>query len=297
MEVAVHEEPGREATGTGPPRPYPVIALTPSASLREAINSHWRVYLMEFTEVGTLLLSTCTFGTLIYSNDSPLRNVDLSLSLRMFLMGTAVALTTLLIIRSPFGRRSGAHFNPAITLTYFWLRRVHRWDAACYVMAQFAGGITGVLVAREGLGMGLSAAPVRYVVTVPGNHGSAAAFAGEYCLAALLMGIVLYSSNHRLLVRFTPLLVALLTICYYTFSSSISGFSVNPARSLSSALFAWIWQGIWIYFLAPCLGMLTAAAIYIRFIGANRVYCAKVFHDRRSPCPFYCHFERVYEET
>ncbi len=272
------------------PRPYLVTALAPSASLREAVNTHWRVYLMEFTELGALMLSTCSFGTLIYSNDSPLRNIDLSLSLRMLLMGAAIAITTFLIIRSPFGRRSGAHFNPAITLTYFWLQRVHRWDAFCYVVAQFAGGVTGVLVAREGLGMRLSAAPVRYVVTVPGGYGSLVAFAGEYCLAGILMGVVLYSSNHRPLVRFTPLLVALLTICYYTFSSSISGFSVNPARSFSSALFAWIWQGIWIYFLAPCLGMLTAAAIYVRLMGRNRVYCAKVFHDLRSPCPFRCQF-------
>lgn len=66
-----------------------------------------------------------TFGTLLYSYDSPLATVDLSLSLRMLLMGAAVALTTFLIIRSPFGRQSGAHFNQAITLTYFWLRRVH----------------------------------------------------------------------------------------------------------------------------------------------------------------------------
>lgn len=280
-----------------PTRPYLVTALAASASLREAVSVHWGVYLMEFTELGVLMLSTCSFGTLLYSNDLPLNDLNLSISLRMLLMGVAIAATTFLIIRSPFGRRSGAHFNPAITLTYFWLRRVHRWDAACYVMAQFAGGITGVLIAREVLGVRLSAPPVRYVVTLPGNHGSAAAFAGEYCLAGVLMGVVLYASNHRRLVHFTPLLVALLTVCYYTFSSSISGFSVNPARSVSSGLFAWIWQGVWIYVLAPCLGMLTAAAIYIRIMGRDRVYCAKVFHDVRSPCPFRCQFERVYRET
>jgi aquaporin Z len=108
------------------------------------------------------------------------------------------------------------------------------------------------------------------------------------------MGIVLYASNHRLLVRFSPILVALLTVSYYAFCSSISGFSVNPARTFSSALFAWVWQGIWIYFSAPCLGMLTSAAIYIKRMGPNRVYCAKVFHDRRSTCAFYCHFESLF---
>jgi len=135
------------------------------------------------------------------------------------------------------------------------------------------------------------------MVTLPGVYGSPVAFLGEFLLSGILMSTVLYASNKRLLARFTPGLVALLTIFYFLLSSSISGFSVNPARSFSSALFAWIWHGIWIYFSAPCLGMLTAAAVYIRRMGLNHVYCAKVFHDMRSPCPFPCHFERVYEKS
>jgi aquaporin Z len=278
-------------------RQYPVMALAPSASLAEALTAHWRFYLMEGVELGALMLSTCCSGTLLYSADSPLSHLDLSRPLKSMLMGVAIAATTFLIIRSPFGRRSGAHFNPAITLTYFWLGRVHRWDAVSYVMAHFFGGATGVLAAREILGMSLSAAPVSYVVTVPGSHGIPVAFVGEFLLSGLLMGIVLYASNHRLVVHFTPLLVASLTVFYYTLSTSISGFSVNPARSFSSALFAWVWYGIWIYFLAPSIGMLTSAAIYSRAAGADRVYCAKVFHDLQSPCPFRCAFERVYQQT
>jgi aquaporin Z len=110
------------------------------------------------------------------------------------------------------------------------------------------------------------------------------------------MGVVLFATNHRHLARFSPLLVALLTVFYYGLCSSISGFSVNPARSFSSAFFAWIWQGLWIYFAAPCLGMVTAAAIYVRAIGPSGVYCAKVFHDLQSPCPFRCRFEELMRE-
>jgi aquaporin Z len=251
---------------------------------------------MEGTEIAALMLNTYICGTLLYSGDSPLNYVDLSPTFRSILMGTAIAITTFLIIRSPFGRRTGAHFNPAVTLTFFWLGRVHRWDAACYIMAHFAGAIAGLLAALQILGPRLSAPPVQYLVTLPGSHGSLIAFFGEFLLSALLMAVVLYASNHRLLTRFTPLFVALLTVSYFAVSSSISGFSVNPARSFSSALFAWIWRGIWIYFLAPCLGMLTAAALYIRSKGPNSVYCAKVFHDLRSTCPFSCHFDRVYQE-
>jgi aquaporin Z len=254
---------------------------------------HWREYLMEASELGALMLCICLFGAVLYSNASPLIRFALSRSEDAAIMGACVAATTWAIIRSPFGRRTGAHFNPAITLTYFCLGRIHRWDAFCYVMAQFSGALAGVFIARQILGRSLSAEPVRYVVTTPGSHGGAAAFLAEFLLSALLMGVVLFATNHRALAQFSPLLVAAVTVFYFALCSSISGFSVNPARTFSSALFAWVWRGIWIYFVAPCLGMLAAAGLYVRAFGTNGVYCAKVFHDLHSTCPFPCRFIQV----
>jgi aquaporin Z len=259
---------------------------------------HWREYLMEGTEIASLMLSICVFGTLLYSGDSLFTNYFvMSLGIRSVLMGIAIAVTTYLIICSPFGRRSGAHFNPAITITFLWLRRIHHWDAVCYVSAHFIGAVVGVAVARQIFGVRLSSAPVLYLVTLPGAYGRLPALIAEFLLSGLLMGVVLYAANHRRLTRFSPIFVASLPIFYFALCSSISGFSVNPARTFSSALFAWIWQGIWIYFLGPCLGMLTSAAIYIRGSESDRVYCAKVFHDRKSPCPFPCHFDRLLQES
>jgi aquaporin Z len=252
---------------------------------------------MEGTELGSLMLSICICGSFLYSSESPLNYLALSRGIKSLLMGTAIAMTTLLIIYSPFGRRSGAHVNPAVTLTFLWLRRIHHWDAACYVVAHFAGAVVGVATAHQILGMRLSSAPVWYLVTLPGIHGRTVAFIAEFVSSALLMGIVLYASNHRRLARYSPLLVALFTIVYFGLCSSISGFSVNPARTFSSALFARIWEGIWIYFSAPCLGMLASAGIYINRMGSNRVYCAKVFHDRQSSCPFRCEFDSLFRDT
>ena len=251
---------------------------------------------MEAAELGALMFCTCLFSTLLYSAGSPLQKLALPERVKPVLMGVAVATVTFLIIRSPFGRRSGAHINPAITLTYLWLGRIHRWDAICYMTAHFTGAVVGVLLARLTLGKHLSSAPVRYVVTLPGMKGSLIAFAAELMLAAVLMGIVLFASNHRRLAPFSPLFVAMITVSFAALGSSISGFSVNPARSFSSALFAWLWRGIWIYFAAPALGMLGAAAAYIRTMGPNRVYCAKVFHDLQSPCPFPCRFYQLYQK-
>ena len=248
---------------------------------------------MEAVELGLLMICICLSGALVYSEDSPLRHLSLSLTAKSFLMGGIVAVSTFLIIRSKFGRRTGAHLNPAVTLAYLWLDRIHRWDAVSYVIAQFAGGLLGVFLAYGILGHHLSAPPVNYVVTLPGEYGRTIAFVAEFFLSALLMGIVLFATNHRSLTRFNPLMVALITVFYYVLGPSISGFSVNPARSFSSAFFAWIWHGIWIYFAAPSLGMLGAAAIYLRSMGPSSVYCAKLFHDLSSTCPFPCHFHEL----
>ncbi len=61
-------------------------------------------------------------------------------------MGLLMGLTAILIIYSPWGRQSGAHINPAVTLTFWRLGKVRTWDAIFYMLAQFAGGALGVLL-------------------------------------------------------------------------------------------------------------------------------------------------------
>jgi predicted DCC family thiol-disulfide oxidoreductase YuxK len=157
---------------------------------------------MEGTEIASLMLSICVFGTLLYSNDSPFTNYFvISRAIRSVLMGIAIAVTTYLIIRFPFGRRSGAYFNPAITVTFLWLRRIHHWDAVCYVSAHFVGAMVGVAIAREIFRLRLSSAPVLYLVTLPGAYGRLPAFIAEFLLSGLLMGVVLYAANHRCLTQ------------------------------------------------------------------------------------------------
>ncbi len=144
-------------------------------------------------------------------------------------------------------------------------------------------------------GANLSDFPVRYVVTLPGRNGTMIAFLAEFITSFVLMEVVLLATNHRRLARYTPLFVGLVTVFYYMLSVSLSGYSVNPARSFSSALFAHIWQGIWIYFIAPGFGMLAAATLYRKVAGAERIYCAKVFHDFQSNCPFNCRIAVLYD--
>jgi aquaporin Z len=248
---------------------------------------------MEGAELTVLMICICCAGTFAYGQKSPLARLHLSQMAKSAVMGTAVAAATYLIIHSPLGRRSGAHFNPALTTAYLFLRRIHRWDVLGYITAQFFGGILGVFLAQLFLGMALSDDPVRFAATTVGRHGELIAFAGEFFFAFALMAVVLFASNHRKLAPFSPIFVALMTVFFYLFSQSVAGYSANPARSLSSALFAMIWRGIWIFLLAPTLGMVVAALVYQRVMGEERIYCAKVFHDLTTPCPFNCRFHEL----
>lgn len=274
--------------------PFPITALSPNASMADAWKIHWREYGMEAAQLAVLMFFICLSASLLYGRRSPLHDLTSLLLAKSLLMGLAVAAGTYGIIRSPFGRRTGAHFNPAVTLTYFYLGKVHRWDALFYVICQFIGGILGVCAALLLLRDNLSQPPVCYAITLPGQLGSIVALIAEFSLSGLLIAVILFTSNHRVLSRFSPLAVAALTVLYYGFGAPISGFSVNPARSFSSALFASIWRGLWIYFIAPIGGMIFASAIYAKFVGKANIYCAKVFHDMRSSCPFRCRFTSLY---
>lgn len=279
------------------PATYPVRALAHSASVADAIALHWPEYLCEGIELGAFMFAACAFGTLLFYSRSPVVSHVPSARVRLVLMGLAMGATAMAIILSPLGRRSGAHFNPAVSLTFLCLGRMHRLDAMFYVVGQFLGGALGVLVARILLGADLASPSVRYVVTVPGHYGVASAWLAECFMGLLLMAVALQSGNRARLSRITWLLVGLLVAIYVIVFSPVSGFSLNPARTVSSALFAGIWTAMWLYFSAPLLGMLLAALLYVAISGSEAVLCAKIYHDLHSPCPFRCRFRQLAPST
>ncbi len=247
---------------------------------------HWPEYLIEAAGLGAFMISACAFGALLEHTSSPLHQLLPNPVLRRVLMGIAMGLTAVAIVYSPWGQRSGAHINPCMTLTFFWLGKIHPGDAACYVAAQFAGGAAGVWIAALLLGGTLAHPSVNYVATLPGSYGSGGAFLAEAAISFVLMTIVLWVSNIELVSRFTGVCCGLLIAAYISLEAPISGMSMNPARTLASALFAQDWQALWIYFTAPPLGMLAAAEAYVGLFGEEGVFCAKLDHAEDQPCIF-----------
>src|SRR6266849_1857902 len=241
---------------------------TPLAALR----AHWPEFLMEGAELGIFMVSACFFTVLLEHPSSPARASNALL--RHFLEGLAMGLTLLALIFSPWGKRSGAHMNPAFTLSFYLLGKVERWDAVFYAIAQFAGGILGVVFSILVVGAPVRHAAVNYVVTVPGPGGPPIAFAAEFIISLMQMSAVLVVSNYKRLSRFTPFLAATLLATYITFEAPLSGMSMNPARTFGSALPAHVWTALWVYFLAPPVAMVLAGQLYRFRRGAHRVFCA-----------------------
>jgi aquaporin Z len=257
--------------------------------VRTALARHWPEYAIEAAGLGTFMLSACVFGTLLGHPGSPIvAAIGRPLALRA-LMGIAMAFTAFALARSPWGKRSGAHFNPALTVTFYRLGKMAATDAIFYVLAQFIGGLAGVVLANALLRGTLAHPAVHYVVTT-GAYGPAVAFAAEATISFGLMGTVLVCTNVPGLNRFTAGAVACLVAIYITFESPLSGTSMNPARTLASALPAHSTGDAWIYFVAPALGMLAAAEVYARGGGIRHVLCAKLHHENAAPCIFRCEY-------
>jgi glycerol uptake facilitator-like aquaporin len=175
---------------------------------------HWLEYLIEAGAIGTFMVSAAVFAAVLYSPSSPISGAISSELARRALMGLAMGSTAVAIIYSPWGQRSGAHMNPAVTLTFFRLGKVARPDVAGYVTAQFAGAIVGIAAAVSALGGIVSDPPVNYVTTLPGPTGEAVAFVAEAVISFVLMLTVLVVSNHRRLAPFTGLCAGLLVWVY-----------------------------------------------------------------------------------
>jgi aquaporin Z len=248
--------------------------------------SHLTEYAIEAALLGGFMISACVFTVLLEYPRSPVHLALPDPLVRRALMGLAMGGTAVSLIYSPWGRRSGAHFNPATTVTFLRLGKVAPRDAVGYVLAQFAGAVAGVFAASLVLGELIADRATNFAATLPGGGGAAVAFPAEVAITFVLMSVILRVSNHPTRSGYTGLCAGALVALYITLEAPLSGMSMNPARTLGSAVFARDWTALWVYFTAPPLGMLLAAELYVRRRGMGAVFCAKLDHAAGYRCIF-----------
>lgn len=255
-------------------------------SVVTSLRLHSAEYVMELIAMGLYLFFTCLFATILQHPASPLRHMLTNNIVRRVCFGISVGATLVAIVLTPWGKQSGGHLNPAMTFTFYRLGKVQFWDAIFYGVAQFAGATAGVAIATALL-LGAPGHPtIHYAATLPGMYGSGVAFIAEVAISFALMLTVLFTSNHNLLSRYTPYLVGALYAIFITLETPLSGMSMNPARTFGSAFLGRYWHALWVYFLAPTLGMLVAAELFLWVRGGIGPYCAKLHHANDKRCIF-----------
>lgn len=231
--------------------------------MQASFTKNWRHYLQEALGLAIFMASACFFSALLWGGDASFHFEIKAEILRNIVMGTLMGVTALFIFYSPFTAPSGSHINPSVTITFLRLNKMCRYDAMFYIIFQVAGGTLAVSLMSALLGKSLTTAPVNYAATVPGKYGAIPAAITEYFIAAITMSIVLFTSGNRHLKKYTRIFSACLVCAWVIFAGPLSGFGMNPARSLASALPSHTYTSFWIYLFIPFAGMLTAAEFYL----------------------------------
>src|SRR5260221_11766350 len=159
-------------TNIGVQPPSTALRRSDGLSAIASLRHHCPEYLMEVGELGLYLFVACVVTTLLDHPASLVRQSISSGIARRALMGLVMGTTAIAIVISPWGKRSGGHFNPAITFTFYRLGKVEFWDVCFYVIVQFLGALGGVALARSVFRRALGNHAVRYAVTGPGIYGS-----------------------------------------------------------------------------------------------------------------------------
>jgi aquaporin Z len=247
-------------------RVMPIKQITGSngyLQMKASFKKNWKHYLQEALGLAIFMVSACFFSAMLFSEKSSWYYSMPNDLVRNAFMGVMMGLTALFIFYSPWTAPSGSQINPAVTLTFLRLNKMCRFDAMFFIIFQFIGGTLAVFLMRLLMGNILIDAPINSAVTVPDKAGLLWALVTEFIIALVTMAMVLFTSNHNKLKRYTRIFAACFVCAWVIIAGPISGFGMNPARTFASALPANIWTAFWLYMFIPVAGMLTAAEFYL----------------------------------
>jgi len=258
------------------------------AALAEPARTTLRIYAMDGALLGLFMVSACVSVAAVEHPASPIRQLIASNFARRALVGLAMGLTAVLLIYSPWGKRSGAFMNPALILCFLRLGKLEPRAALGYIIAQFLGGSLGVAACALTFRAWLSHPAVNYVLTAPGAAGAAVAWLGELGIGFVMLTTVMTVNRAPRLAPYTGFFAAALVALFITLEAPLSGMSLNPARSFASAVFAGSFRGFWIYLSAPALGMLLGVELQRRLEARHARLCGKLNHSETVACFVRC---------
>jgi aquaporin Z len=206
-----------------------------------------RALVAEF--VGTFMLMSSVLGAAFYSFGAPSGAAGI-LGIALSIGGTVMALAYAV------GHISGGHFNPAVTLGLVAGGRFQSGNALGYVIAQCVGALLACALFSV-----IGKAPPTFAANGYGPLSMLQAsllsvFLIELVLTAFLVFIIMGVTHRRAPAGFAPLAIGLTLTAIHLMAIPISNASVNPARSLATAVFggATALSQLWVFWVAPILG-------------------------------------------
>ena len=219
-------------------------------------------YIAEFFGTAWLVIGGC--GSAVFAAAFPELGIGFA--------GVALAFgLTVLTMAYAIGHISGAHLNPAVSIGLWVGKRFSGKDLLPYIISQILGAIFGAFVLYMILkgnadfnGVGSFAAN-GYGEHSPGGYNFAAAFIAEFVLTFFFLFLILGSTYSKAPGGFAGIAIGLALTLIHLISIPITNTSVNPARSLSQAVFSegnWALGQVWLFFVAPILGAVVAGLVY-----------------------------------
>ncbi|CAN5250892.1 aquaporin Z [soil metagenome] len=215
--------------------------------------------------LGTFLLVFGGAGTAVFAGEA------------VGALGVALAFgLTVLAGAYAFGPVSGGHFNPAVTLGLVAAKRFDIKDAGGYIAAQIAGGIVAgaailaIASGKDGFSVENGFATNGYGDHSPNGYNLLAVIIVEVVLTAVFLYVILGVSAKRAAVGFSGLAIGLTLTLIHLISIPVSNTSVNPARSIGTALFSGDWEIIgqqWVFIVAPIVGAVIAGVTHAFITG------------------------------
>ncbi|MET4075672.1 aquaporin [Hymenobacter sp. UYCo722] len=236
--------------------------------LLRTLRRHWPHYLVEAAGlVAFLIFSSVAAVVCFHPSSAVARALGPHAWVQRLGVGLIVGGLVAAMAYSPWGKRSGAHFNPAVTLGFWQLGHIRTADAIWYVVAQFAGALVAGVAIFWLLAPWFSHPAVHYNTTRPpeGAYGWVIALGAEILISGALMMVMLSSLHSARLKQWTGAFVGLLLALFVVVEAPLSGMSLNPARTLGSAMPAGGSPGLWLYFVGPLTATWVTAIVYGRW--------------------------------
>ena len=209
--------------------------------------------------IGTMLLVFIGAGAIVTTKSI---NPDLTLT-KLLVIGLAFGITVSVVVAG-LGSISGAHINPAVTISAWITKKIGLTRGLVYLVAQVAGGIIGtflivILVPVDGGDLGAT--------TLGRGMGVGGGYLAEVILTFILVLVIFGTAMNRGgPLPVAPLVIGLTITADHLVGLPLTGISLNPARSLGPAIFSSEWTHHWIYWAGPITGGLIAAVIYEKLL-------------------------------